>query len=357
MKKIAAKLAVAGACVAVMILTAQAALVGAEPEREEFRFICENSYENSAVVLPATPLVPIYVAQSSGSGPAVSPQTVRPQSSSPVVRPSPDFTVTVSPDSQRVLNRIVVQEYKDGRLVSRDVESYTSGVGMLAATVSVQRSASFTITVRSVNGFSGSVGLSVSGSPGSVSCSFPSSIQVPANGQGITFLDITTTSSTPKGTYTLTVTVTYGGVSKSDSAELQVDEEIRLEGGSPSYVMVDDGMGLGSSRGAVADSYSVSSSKPFEIINGVNVPNYLSTTRKAEAVAAGAEKVVQVFSGGMAQMPNTITNTTSGGVNYTSKSGGQSSPATTSSKSQSTSATVSFVLAVLRSLGIFCQAR
>jgi hypothetical protein len=260
----------------------------------------------------------------------------------------------LSPDSQRILNRIVVQEFKNGQLVSRDVDSYASG--MLAVTVSVQRSTSFTITVRSVNGFSGSVRLGVSGLPGGASCSFPSSIQVPANGQGITFLDITTTSSTPKGTYTLTVTVTGGGVSRSDSAELQVDEKVKLEGGVPSYVMIDDGLGLGSSRGPIADSYSVPNRTPTINVNGVQVANYLDPAKKAEAVVDATEKDVfklgQSFGQGMAWTANAVTNAMSSSMDYTSKSGSQpASPApATNPKSFNASTAVNVVLAVLRTL-------
>jgi hypothetical protein len=345
MKQTVASLALAGACVAVMIMAAQASLVGAEMEREEFKFIHENSYENLAEALPVTPSTSTYVAQSSGSGSAVIPQP-----SNTIVRPSPDFTVTVSPDSQRVLNRIVVQEFKNGQLVTRDAESYTSG--LIAVTTRVQRSASFTIAVRSVNGFAGSVRLSVSRVPGSASCSFPSSMQVPANGQGITFLDITTTSSTPKGTYTLTVTGTAGGASRSDSVELQVDEEIKLEGGAPSYVMVDDGMGLGSSRGPIADSYSVPTSNPWTYVNGVLVPNYLSPTKKAEVagekIGLAAVKIEQGLSNIVQQAVNAVVNTVSSGMSSGSKSESQSSPATTSSKSSSVSTAVNVGLAVIR---------
>jgi len=290
---IAVRMALAGFCVAVMILAAQAPLVAAEPEQEEFKFIHENSdpYENYAVVLPATPSAPTYAAQSDGSVP-----TVRPQTSSPVVRPSPYFTVAVSPDSQRLLNRIVVQSWTSGQLVTRDVDSYTSGAGMLAVTERVQRSVSFTIYVSSLNGFSGSVKLSVSGVPSGASCSFPSSMRVPENGQAITFLDITTTSSTPKGTYTLTVTITGGGISRSDSVELKVNEETKLEGGAPSYVKVDDGMGSGlgggGSRGFItSDYYAVPDRAPPLNIGSETVPNNGAGRILADKIGAAGNEV------------------------------------------------------------------
>ena len=63
------------------------------------------------------------------------------------------------------------------------------------------------ISVSAVNGFNGTVGMSVSGLPTGATATFsPASI----TGSGVSMLTITTTSATPAGTYPLTITGTSG---------------------------------------------------------------------------------------------------------------------------------------------------
>jgi len=95
-----------------------------------------------------------------------------------IAGPSPDFTIAATPASQTV----------------------TQGGGT-----------SYTATVTAVNGFSSTVNLSatVSGSPAGVSTSFnPATI---SGGSGSSTLNVSTTSATPAGTYTITITGTDGG--------------------------------------------------------------------------------------------------------------------------------------------------
>jgi beta-glucanase (GH16 family) len=89
-------------------------------------------------------------------------------------------------------------------------------------TVTAGGSTSYTATVAPKNGFTGSVGLSVSGLPSGASGSFsPTSI---SGGSGSSTLTVTTSSSsTPAGTYTLTITGTSGSLSHTATVTLVVN--------------------------------------------------------------------------------------------------------------------------------------
>jgi endo-1,4-beta-D-glucanase Y/regulation of enolase protein 1 (concanavalin A-like superfamily) len=101
--------------------------------------------------------------------------------------PAPDFSISASPSSQTV----------------------TAGNGT-----------TYTATVGALNGFSGSVNLSVSGLPGGATGSFnPSSITT----SGSSTLSVSTSSSTPAGTYTLTITGTSGSLVHSATVTLVVN--------------------------------------------------------------------------------------------------------------------------------------
>jgi hypothetical protein len=98
----------------------------------------------------------------------------------------PDFTVSVSPISQ---------------MVSRGVN------------------ANYMVTILPLNGFSGTVNLSVSGLPGGTSVSFaPSTV----SGSGNSKLAVTTSGSTPGGTSTLKITGTTSSLNHAVSVTLTV---------------------------------------------------------------------------------------------------------------------------------------
>jgi serine protease AprX len=101
------------------------------------------------------------------------------------VPPTPDFTFSATPSSRSV----------------------TQGSGT-----------TYTATVTPSGGFSSSVGLSVSGLPSGASPSFsPGSLT-----SGSSTLTITTSASTPAGTYPLTITGTGGGITHNATVSLTV---------------------------------------------------------------------------------------------------------------------------------------
>lgn len=103
---------------------------------------------------------------------------------------TPDFSVSATPSSQTV----------------------TQGGGT-----------NYTATVSAINGFSGTVTWSVSGLPSGASGNFnPTTI----NGSGSSTLTVTTSGSTPAGTYPLTITGTSGSLQHSANVTLIVNSAV-----------------------------------------------------------------------------------------------------------------------------------
>jgi hypothetical protein len=99
----------------------------------------------------------------------------------------PDFSITASPASQTV----------------------TAGAGT-----------SYTATVAASGGFTGAVSFSVSGLPSGATASFnPTSV----TGSGSSTMSVSTSASTPAGTYTLTIAGTSGALSHSTTVKLVVN--------------------------------------------------------------------------------------------------------------------------------------
>ncbi len=96
----------------------------------------------------------------------------------------------------------------------------------LAATPSSQtvvagNATSYTTTIGSIGGFNGAVALSVSGMPSGASATFsPSSL---SGGSGSSTLNVTTSHTTPPGSYTLTITGASGGLSHTATVALTVN--------------------------------------------------------------------------------------------------------------------------------------
>ncbi len=80
-------------------------------------------------------------------------------------------------------------------------------------------STTYTVTVTALNGFAGTVGLSVSGLPSRSSASFsPTSV----TGSGTSTMTVRTDSKTPRGTYTLTIRGTSGSLAHTTPVTLIV---------------------------------------------------------------------------------------------------------------------------------------
>jgi outer membrane lipoprotein SlyB len=103
---------------------------------------------------------------------------------------------------------------------SATAASFTLSASPSSQSVTAGSSTSYTITAAPVNGFTGTVSLTVGGLPTGASGTFsPSSI---GGGSGSSTLNVSTTSSTAAGSYTLTVTGTSGSLTETTSVTLTV---------------------------------------------------------------------------------------------------------------------------------------
>src|SRR3984957_9040330 len=105
--------------------------------------------------------------------------------------------------------------------------SFTVSATPSSQTVSPGGGTSYSVSTNALNGFTGSIGLSVSGLPANATATFnPTSVSV---GSGST-LTVTTASNTPAGSFTLTITGTSGSLTSTTSVTLNVT-------GPPSFVL------------------------------------------------------------------------------------------------------------------------
>jgi hypothetical protein len=103
----------------------------------------------------------------------------------------------------------------------------TLQVSPASQSVTRGQSASYTVSVTSTGGFSGSVALSASGLPSGASAGFaPSSVTLASGATGTSTMSVSTTTTTPVGSYTLTITGTSGKVSGSVTAGLTVNYQL-----------------------------------------------------------------------------------------------------------------------------------
>jgi len=117
--------------------------------------------------------------------------------------------------------------------------NFTLAAAPAARTVPAGDATAYTVTVGAVNGFSGSVGLSLSGLPASVgSAAFsPASVA----GAGSSQLTVTTLATAPPGTYSLKVTGTSGSLSHTATVALTVTARDFTLSTSPSTVTLTRG--------------------------------------------------------------------------------------------------------------------
>jgi hypothetical protein len=105
--------------------------------------------------------------------------------------------------------------------VSLIIPDFSISASPASQTYAAGGTATYKATVAPVNGFTGTVGLTVSGCPSNSTCTLnPTSVTLPPNRTST--LTVQTTKTTPGGTYTLTITGTSGSSVHSTSVKLVV---------------------------------------------------------------------------------------------------------------------------------------
>lgn len=100
---------------------------------------------------------------------------------------------------------------------------FTLSVSPASRSVSASKSVTYTVSLASLNGFSGNVSLSVTGLPSRATATWSvNPVPVPSGGGAQSVLQISTRKNTPLGTYTLTITGTGGGKTHTQNITLTV---------------------------------------------------------------------------------------------------------------------------------------
>jgi hypothetical protein len=109
-------------------------------------------------------------------------------------------------------------------LIAPAAPAFTLGASPTSTSVRRGATARYTITVTPTGGFTGEVALSVAGTPTKTTSALsPNRVTLSSSGQSASSaLTVGTTRSTPTGTFTLNVTATGGGVSRTTPVTLQV---------------------------------------------------------------------------------------------------------------------------------------
>src|SRR2546426_9090832 len=209
--------------------------------------------------------------------------------------PSPDFSLSASPTSLSV----------------------TAG-----------SSSTSTITLTSLNNFAGTVTLSSTGSPAGLSLSLnPSSVSLSSVGTGTTTLTVSTQSSTPAGSYTVTVTGSSGTLSHPTSVLVSVNN-------TQDFSIVASPASIAVQRGASSSStITVTSLNGFS--GTVTLATSISPATSNPPVISLSSSSLTLSSGGSAASTLSVTtssSTTSGSytILVTGTSGSLSPPASLS---------------------------
>ncbi len=192
--------------------------------------------------------------------------------------------------------------------------AFTVSAAPSSQTVSPGGGTSYSVSTSAVNGFTGSIGLSVSGLPANATGTFsPTPVNV---GSGST-LTITTASNTPPGSYSLTITGTSGSLTSTTNVTLNVTGPASFTLlATPSSQTVNPGGGT---------SYSVSTTA----VNGFTGTISLSVSG-LPANATGTFYPTSVSVGGSATLTiTTASSTPTGSSTLTIKGAGSSLTKTT----------------------------
>jgi len=192
---------------------------------------------------------------------------------------------------------------------------FTLSANPTSRSVTVGGSTSYTVSIGALNGFSGTVALSVSGAPaGATATLSPTSVST----SGSSTLSVTTSNSTATGPYTLTITGTSGSLTHTASVALQVNPIQPPDfsvSGSPSSLTVTSGNNTSSTvsvgvvngfSGAVALSVS-------------GAPAGVTATLSSSSVSAPGSATLTITTSSTApQSTSTLTITgTSGSTTHT----------------------------------------
>ena len=127
--------------------------------------------------------------------------------------PAGSYPVTITADTSGLMKSTTVT------LVVGSAPDFTVSATPSTQSVALGASTSYTVNIAAQNGFSGSANLSVSGLPNGATGTFnPASV----TGSGSSQLSIATASSTPAGSYPLTITASGGGLTHTASVTLTV---------------------------------------------------------------------------------------------------------------------------------------
>jgi hypothetical protein len=148
---------------------------------------------------------------SSVSGSGSSTMTVNTSSSTP----AGTYTLTITASSGTVTHSTQVQLV----VQSAPVGDFSISASPPSATATKKASAKYTVTVSATGGFNSSVTFSVSGLPAQATAQFQPSI---VTGSGNSTMTVSVKPPTPKGTFSLTITGTGGGLTRSTNVSLVV---------------------------------------------------------------------------------------------------------------------------------------